>query len=66
MHLALVHYKKTIQAEFPNWRTQKCEQCDRSFGQMTAYYLHMAQHRRFPHMDTEPSCDTVGLFSDLV
>jgi len=51
VHLALVHYKKEIQADFPNWRTQKCEQCDRSFGQMTAYYLHMAQHKAYPHME---------------
>ena len=42
VHLALVHYKKEIQADFPNWRTQKCEQCDRSFSQMTAYYMNMA------------------------
>jgi len=58
VHLALVHYKKEIQADFPNWRTQKCEQCDRSFGQMTAYYLHMAQHKAYPHMEgssTNPS-----------
>ena len=52
VHLALVHYKKEIQADFPNWRTQKCEQCDRSFGQMTAYYLHMAQHKAYPHMES--------------
>lgn len=52
VHLALVHYKKTIQAEYPNWRTQKCEQCDRGFGQMTAYYLHMAQHKKYPHMES--------------
>ena len=32
IHLALVHYKKTIQAEFPNWKKQKCEECDRSIG----------------------------------
>lgn len=51
VHLALVHYKKTIQAEFPNWRRQKCDQCDKSFGQMTAYYLHMANHKRYPFMD---------------
>merc|ERR1719357_1521312 len=51
VHLALVHYKKEIQADFPNWRTQKCEQCDRSFGQMTAYYLHMAQHKAYPYME---------------
>merc|ERR1719234_2539695 len=51
VHLALVHYKKEIQADFPNWRTQKCEHCDRSFGQMTAYYLHMAQHKAYPHME---------------
>merc|ERR1719430_2865218 len=51
VHLALVHYKKEIQADFPNWRTQKCEQCDRRFGQMTAYYLHMAQHKAYPHME---------------
>ena len=63
MHLALVHYKKAIQADYPNWRwdgpsilhpghpprprTQKCEACDRGFGQMTAYYLHMV--RRHHH-----------------
>ena len=39
-----IMYKKEIQADFPNCRTQKCEQCDRSFVQMTAYYLHMANH----------------------
>ena len=55
VHLALVHYKKEIQADFPNWRTQKCEQCDRSFGQMTAYYLHMAQHKAYPHMESGTS-----------
>ena len=33
IHLALVHYKKTIQAEFPNWKKQKCEECDRSIGE---------------------------------
>ena len=32
IHLALVHYKKTIQAEFPNWKKQKCDECDRSIG----------------------------------
>ena len=42
VHLARVHYKKEIQADFSNWRTQKCEQCDRSFSQMTAYYMNMA------------------------
>ena len=40
------------QAEYPNWRTQKCEQCDRGFGQMTAYYLHMVG-RRAGEMDME-------------
>ena len=33
IHLALVHYKKTIQAEFPNWKKQKCDECDRSIGE---------------------------------
>ena len=51
VHLALVHYKKTIQAEFPNWKTQKCESCDKIFGQMTAYYLHMANHKKYKFMD---------------
>ena len=51
VHLALVHYKKTIQAEFPNWAKQKCEMCDKIFGQMTAYYLHMANHRKYKYMD---------------
>jgi len=51
VHLALVHYKKTIQSDFPNWKRQKCDQCDKSFGQMTAYYLHMANHKRYPFMD---------------
>jgi len=51
VHLALVHYKKTIQTDFPNWKRQKCDQCDKSFGQMTAYYLHMANHKRYPFMD---------------
>lgn len=54
VHLALVHYKKTIQAENPNWRTQKCEECERVFNQMTAYYLHMAQHKNYPYMDNLP------------
>merc|ERR1719219_831004 len=54
VHLALVHYKKTIQAEFPNWKTQKCEGCDKIFGQMTAYYLHMANHKKYKFMDFSP------------
>lgn len=54
IHLALVHYKKTIQAEFPNWKKQKCEECDRSIGQMTAYYLHMANHKKYKYMDLTP------------
>ena len=54
IHLALVHYKKTIQAEFPNWKKQKCEECDRSIGQMTAYYLHMANHKKYKYMDLSP------------
>ena len=54
VHLALVHYKKTIQAEFPNWAKQKCEMCDKIFGQMTAYYLHMANHRKYKYMDLSP------------
>ena len=54
VHLALVHYKKTIQAEFPNWKTQKCESCDKIFGQMTAYYLHMANHKKYKFMDFSP------------
>ena len=37
IHLALVHYKKTIQAEFPNWKKQKCEECDRSIGKLTIH-----------------------------
>eukprot|EP00092_Neocalanus_flemingeri_P041110 GFUD01044768.1.p1 GENE.GFUD01044768.1~~GFUD01044768.1.p1 ORF type:complete len:581 (-),score=135.69 GFUD01044768.1:143-1885(-) len=51
VHLALVHYKKTIQSEFPNWKKQKCDECDKSFGQMTAYYLHMANHKKYQYMD---------------
>jgi len=51
VHLALVHYKKLIQSEFPNWKKQKCDECDKSFGQMTAYYLHMANHKKFQYMD---------------
>ena len=39
IHLALVHYKKTIQAEFPNWKKQKCEECDRSIGKSIFYVL---------------------------
>ena len=54
VHLALVHYKKTIQAEFPNWKKQKCESCDKIFGQMTAYYLHMANHKKYKFMDISP------------
>jgi len=54
IHLALVHYKKTIQAEFPNWKKQKCDECDRSIGQMTAYYLHMANHKKYKYMDLTP------------
>lgn len=54
VHLALVHYKKTIQAEFPNWKTQKCESCDKIFGQMTAYYLHMANHKKYKFMEFSP------------
>ena len=60
VHLALVHYKKTIQAEFPNWRRQKCEECDRVFTQMTAYYLHMAQHKNYPYMENLPSSSNPG------
>ena len=55
VHLALVHYKKLIQAEFPNWKKQKCDECDKSFGQMTAYYLHMANHKKFQYMNLPPS-----------
>ena len=51
VHLALVHYKKSIQSEFPNWKKQKCDECDKSFGQMTAYYLHMANHKKYQYMD---------------
>jgi len=51
VHLALVHYKKSIQSEFPNWKKQKCDECDKSFGQMTAYYLHMANHKKYQFMD---------------
>jgi len=51
VHLALVHYKKLIQSEFPNWKKQKCDECDKSFGQMTAYYLHMANHKKYQYMD---------------
>jgi len=51
VHLALVHYKKIIQSEFPNWKKQKCDECDKSFGQMTAYYLHMANHKKYQYMD---------------
>ena len=54
VHLALVHYKKTIQAEFPNWKKQKCETCDKIFGQMTAYYLHMANHQQYKYMELAP------------
>ena len=54
VHLALVHYKKTIQAEFPDWKKQKCESCDKIFGQMTAYYLHMANHKKYKFMDCSP------------
>lgn len=54
VHLALVHYKKIIQAEFPNWKKQKCESCDKIFGQMTAYYLHMANHQKYKYMDLSP------------
>jgi len=51
VHLALVHYKKSIQSEFPNWKKQKCDECEKSFGQMTAYYLHMANHKKYQYMD---------------
>jgi len=51
VHLALVHYKKAIQSEFPNWKRQKCDECNKSFGQMTAYYLHMANHKKYEYMD---------------
>jgi len=51
VHLALVHYKKLIQSEFPNWKKQKCDECNKSFGQMTAYYLHMANHKKYQYMD---------------
>ena len=51
IHLALVHYKKIIQIEFPNWKKQKCEECNKSIGQMTAYYLHMANHKKYKYMD---------------
>ena len=43
IHLALVHYKKTIQAEFPNWKKQKCDECDRSIGRLN-YLLFFSYH----------------------